>query len=580
MARLPSPPTPLLGRQLEVTAVKAILRRDDVRLVTLTGPGGTGKTRLALAVAEELAPGSAAVRRSSTSPPRAEFVPPTVAEAIGSGGEGGSGARRDARERASCCSCSTTSSSCRAVLRRRCSARVSAPARARDERAPLRVSGEHEYPVPPLELADAVELFVARAQAVDPSVRARRQRESSTESAPARRAAARDRARRRAHDAASRPQRDRQRLGGALDVLTGGARDLPERQQTLRATLDWSYDSLGDAEQHALQRLATFTNPFDLAAAESVVDAGGHDRHARRADRRQPPLPDCRRPLRDAGDDCASTRSASRSRRRRAGGDVRSTRATSWRSPRSARRCCSRRVTISKPHSTASRTPTTTSRAAFATAVATGDTELEVRLVIALRQFWLVRGGLLEAPALLHVCDRALAGERQRVARARAGARRDDPLPARFARRGARTLRGGARVDPRVGRRRRGRPLPRGARASLLVAEGKLELSVELVRRGGRQLPRVRPHLTALDGGREPRRDRRHARGPPRRPRPTPKQGSGDSSARTASRDGLAHHVAQPRAHATADSARRTRQVDALLAGERRARRGRSGTAS
>ena len=83
--RLPSAPTALVGRRLELTAVEAILRRDDVRLVTLTGPGGTGKTRLALAVAEHLAPavrgGAAFVDLSSIRD--AELIVPTIGQAIG-----------------------------------------------------------------------------------------------------------------------------------------------------------------------------------------------------------------------------------------------------------------------------------------------------------------------------------------------------------------------------------------------------------------------------------------------------------------------------------------------------------------
>ncbi|HEX7084250.1 MAG TPA: BTAD domain-containing putative transcriptional regulator [Gaiellaceae bacterium] len=287
--RLPTAPTPLVGRHLEVAAVAALLRRDDVRLVTLTGTGGTGKTRLALAAAHELAAESAGgaifVDLSPVADPA--HLPAAIALAIGVGDDSDPFAAVTAR---------LTSAPTVLVLDNLeqllpevtvVSHLLAAIPRLRvlaTSRAPLRLSGEHEYPVPPLpvpaatatfEVAaanDAVRLFIARARAVDPHF-ALTDRNLRAVVGICRRldglplalelAAARTRL--------LPPEQLEQRLGSALDVLVGGARDLPARQRTLRATLDWSWGLLDDDERLALARLSVFSGGASLDAAQAVL---------------------------------------------------------------------------------------------------------------------------------------------------------------------------------------------------------------------------------------------------------------------------------------------------------------------
>ena len=269
--RLPTAPTALVGRRLELTAVEAILRREDVRLVTLTGPGGTGKTRLALAVAEHLAPevrgGAAFVDLSSIHD--AELIVPTIGQAIGA---------TDAHEVEA--RLATTSlllvldnleqiAADAAPLLAQLLANAPRVRVLATSRVPLRISGEHEYPVPPLPLAESVALFDARAHAIDPSF--------WLDEAAVERICARLDGLPLAIELAAARMRTlplpalEQRLDKALDVLVGGARDLPSRQQTLRATLDWSFTLLDADAQTLLTQLAVFAGGFGLADVEAVT---------------------------------------------------------------------------------------------------------------------------------------------------------------------------------------------------------------------------------------------------------------------------------------------------------------------
>jgi predicted ATPase/DNA-binding SARP family transcriptional activator len=292
--RLPTPARPLIGRELEVAAVTALIRTPDVRHVTLTGPGGTGKTRLALEAARELEPDFAgSLYLVDLSPLRdPALVESTVAHAVGVNAD----ADVDLAERIAA---TIAGDETLLVIDNFEHLLDAAPFVARllaqvpqlrvlaTSREPLRIAAEHEYRVPALGLpppgakapedvsqASAVALFVARARA------ARADFELSAENAEAvvdichaldglplalELAAARVRL-------LSTPEL-RDRLENRLELLGDGPRDLPDRQRTLRSTIDWSYELLDEREQRLLASLAVFAGGWTLGAAESVCDA-------------------------------------------------------------------------------------------------------------------------------------------------------------------------------------------------------------------------------------------------------------------------------------------------------------------
>ena len=257
---LPIPATAFVGRGRELAGVVALLGRSDVRLVTLTGPGGTGKTRLALqaaaASADEYPDGVWWVPLAALAQP--ELVLPTAARALGAPGELAEhvGGRRmlilfDNFEHVAEAAVGV------GELLARCPALdVLVTSRER-----LHLEAEHEYPVPPFVRDEAVEFFEARARAIEPGLEANGEIPEIC---------------RRLDDlplalelAAARvkvlsPGEILQRLDRRLPLLTGGARDLPERQRTLRGTIEWSYELLDDAEQRLLRRLAVFAGGSTL----------------------------------------------------------------------------------------------------------------------------------------------------------------------------------------------------------------------------------------------------------------------------------------------------------------------------
>ncbi len=299
---LPSQPTPFIGRQAEVTAVKNLLMRDpqgqDVRLVTLTGPGGTGKTRLALQTASELADRfTDGVHFVDLAPIREpEAVPAAIARTVG---------LRETSDR-------PLIDEIKAQLRVRTMLllldnfeQVTSAAPMMGEllqdcphlkllvtsREALHLRGEHIHPVPPLELPgadlkqqtmeqltqyEAVRLFIERVLAVKPDF------EVTNENAPAvaeicfrldglplaiELAAARVRL--------FSPQALLERVGSRLNLLRGGARDLPVRQQTLRDTIDWSYELLDMDEQRLFGLLSIFAS-CTFEEAEAVAAGINH----------------------------------------------------------------------------------------------------------------------------------------------------------------------------------------------------------------------------------------------------------------------------------------------------------------
>jgi predicted ATPase/class 3 adenylate cyclase len=293
---LPAQASPLVGRGAELDAVQQLLADDDVRLVTLTGPGGSGKTRLALHAAAESVdrfPGGVwLVALEAVEDPA--LLLPTIAQTLGLYESGDRPLDATLAEYLASRRMLLVLDNFEQLLEG--ALNVSNLLEGCPQlkvvvtsRAPLRLAAEHVYPVPPLHLPDphalpaleamsqyeAVALFVERAQAVAPAFAV------TNENAPAvaELCVQLDGLPLAIELAAARvkllpPQALLSRLGQRLELLRGGARDRPERQQTLRATLDWSFDLLGEEERRLFARVSVFAGGFRLDAAEGVSNAG------------------------------------------------------------------------------------------------------------------------------------------------------------------------------------------------------------------------------------------------------------------------------------------------------------------
>jgi predicted ATPase/class 3 adenylate cyclase len=259
---LPKPASSFVGREREVQEVASLLR-DGARLLTLTGPGGSGKTRLAIAAAFELVPEfKAGVFWVDLAPLRDPILlTDTIARTLG--------AQRDLVEHIgerellllldNFEQIALAAPGLPAVLEACLNLRLLVTSRA-----VLRVRGEVAYPVQPLAQPEAVELFCARSRLQADEVVAELCRRLDNLPLALELAAART--------SVLSPAGILQRLPQRLDLLRGG-RDAVARQQTLRATIEWSHDLLGSEEKRLFARLSVFRGSCTLEAAVQVTDA-------------------------------------------------------------------------------------------------------------------------------------------------------------------------------------------------------------------------------------------------------------------------------------------------------------------
>jgi len=295
---LPAQTTPFVGREREIAAVLGLLRNPDVRLVTLTGTGGTGKTRLSLQVAADLLDeyehGIWFVELASITDP--ELILPTIASTLKIKESAGASIEQTLHEYLFKRNLLLVIDnfeqlvSAAPVIGRLLAAapKVKVLTSSRER---LFLRGEHDYPVPPLGLPESkhkqTAVVLAQYEAIALFIQHARTANSAftldEENAPIvadiciqldglplaiELAAARSRL--------FKPAVILEKLKNRLSILTGGARDLPQRQQTIRSAIDWSYNLLDEAEKVLFTQLAAFTGGWTLKAAEAVSGGEGN----------------------------------------------------------------------------------------------------------------------------------------------------------------------------------------------------------------------------------------------------------------------------------------------------------------
>jgi predicted ATPase len=296
-SNLPDPGAPLVGREAELAALKELVQRRGVRLVTITGPGGIGKSRLAVALAAEIAEQfPSGIYFASLAPVTdPNLIASVIAQALGvrlTKSQSPLEMLKEHLRNSSAAPMLLLIDNFEHML-------AAAPTLAElsavsshlrflvTSRAALHIYNEHEFPLSPLALPDArhlsspdalsqysaISLFVQRAAAVKPDFKLTQQNAPDVVEICTRL----DGLPLAIELAAARikllsPSAMRIRLASRLQLLTGGSRDLPARQQTLRQAIDWSYDLLNESEQKLFRRLSAFVGGSTLEAIESVCD--------------------------------------------------------------------------------------------------------------------------------------------------------------------------------------------------------------------------------------------------------------------------------------------------------------------
>ena len=279
-SNVPVPASTLVGRRRELDEVTSALR-GTTRVLTLTGPGGSGKTRLSIeaanVLADELADGAFFVALDAIRDPA--LLLPAIAEAVAVKESGDHTLQESLAER-------LAGRQALIVIDNFEQLAEAAPALSEvleaapglsflvTSRSALRISGEQEYPLEPLGLEDAVALFVERARGADPRFALTDENAAAVEEICGRL----DGLPLAVELAAARtkllpPDAMLALLDERLDLLSRGARNLPERHRALRDTVAWSYELLGPDEKTLFTQLSVFGGGFALESAVAVCDA-------------------------------------------------------------------------------------------------------------------------------------------------------------------------------------------------------------------------------------------------------------------------------------------------------------------